>query len=93
MENKTRTNAGCAGERGLHSKSTATEVQHARILALLALHPCTTEELTKAGIFRAAARIGELRRMGHDILTTRIQLIDRDGFTHHGVALYSLEAA
>lgn len=84
------TKAGSAGRRGLNSKSTATAAQHARILRLLMHRPHNTEELQQAGIFRVSARIRELRRQGHDIITARIQLTDRDGFTHYGVALYSL---
>ena len=78
------------GRRGINSKTTATAAQHARILHLLAIRPHNTEELQKAGVFRVSARIRELRRMGHNITTARIPLTDRDGFTHYGVALYSL---
>lgn len=80
-----------AGGRGINSKSTATGAQHARILALLALRPRTTEDLRKAGIFQVSARIRELRHMGYHITTERIPFVDRDGYTHQGVALYSLE--
>lgn len=87
---KSPTNGAYAGGRGVNSKSTATAVQQTRILSLLAIHPHNTEELQKAGIFRVSARIRELRRLDHDIRTVRISLIDRDGFVHSGVALYSL---
>jgi len=80
-----------AGRRGFNSKSTATAAQHARILALLARRPQNTEELRKAGIFQVSTRIIELRAMGYNIKTDRITLWDRDGFRHHGVALYSLQ--
>lgn len=93
MERKSPTNGACTGGRGFNSKSTATAMQQARTLSLLAIRPRNTEELQKAGIFRVSARIRELRRQGHDIRTARISLVDRDGFVHHGVALYSLEAA
>ncbi|MBV2179908.1 MAG: helix-turn-helix domain-containing protein [Castellaniella sp.] len=79
-----------AGRRGINSKSSATEAQYQRILALLAARPHSTEDLRKAGIFQVSARIKELRMMGHFIKTDRITLTDRDGFPHHGVALYSL---
>lgn len=90
MERKSPTDGACAGERGFNSKSTATALQQARILSLLAIRPRNTEELQKAGVFRVSARVRELRRLGHDITTHRIPLTDRDGFTHYGVALYSL---
>lgn len=82
---------GRNGQRGLNSKSTATATQHARILRLLFKRPRNTEELQRAGIFRVSARIRELRWRGFNIVTSRIQLTDRDGFTHYGVALYTLE--
>jgi hypothetical protein len=79
-----------AGWRGFNSKSTATAAQYATILALLAIRPYNTEELRQHGVYQVSARIKELRSMGHDIRTGRINLWDRDGFLHRGVALYSL---
>ena len=32
----------------------------------------------------------ELRRAGYPITSARITSVDSDGFSHHGVALYSL---
>ncbi|CAM5185484.1 Helix-turn-helix domain-containing protein OS=Castellaniella sp OX=1955812 GN=EPN31_12155 PE=4 SV=1 [Castellaniella denitrificans] len=90
MKKKTPKAGGYAGRRGIHSKSSATQVQYQRILALLAIRPHSTEDLRKAGIFQVSARIKELRGMGHPIITDRITMTDRDGFAHHGVALYSL---
>ena len=90
-QKKTCATMGRTGQRGLNSKSTATAVQHTRILRLLLKRPRNTEELQRVGIFRVSARIRELRRRGFNIVTARIPLTDRDGFTHYGVALYSLE--
>ncbi|MGX5659384.1 helix-turn-helix domain-containing protein [Castellaniella ginsengisoli] len=90
-QKKICTKAGRTSQRGFDSKSTATAVQHTRILRLLLKRPRNTEELQRAGIFRVSARIRELRRRGFNIVTSRIQLTDRDGFIHYGVALYSLE--
>jgi hypothetical protein len=72
-------------------KSTATEAQRERILAALRRRPQTTSDLRQIGIFQAATRIKELRdRFGYRIDTTRVTLVDPDGFTHVGAALYSL---
>lgn len=74
-----------------NEKSSSATAQRARILALLAAHPCTTEELRQAGVYQAPARIKELRAMGHQITTARVSILDRDGFERRGVALYSLQ--
>lgn len=93
QKRKSPSEGAYAGRRGFNSKSTATAAQHARILSMLAVRPCTTEDFRKAGVFQVSTRILELRRMGHNIPAGRISLTDRDGFTHHGVALYSLVEA
>lgn len=90
MERKSPTNGACAGERGFNSKSTVTAAQYVTILTLLAIRPHNTEELRRQGVYQVSARVKELRMMGHDIRTARINLWDRDGFLHRGVALYSL---
>ena len=89
---KSPTRGPDAGGRGFNHKSTATEAQYGRILALLAIRPHNTEELRKAGVFQVSARIRELRLRGYPIDTQRVSLWDRDGFEHSGVALYSLGA-
>jgi hypothetical protein len=84
---KKHTNSSCQ----FSPKSTATEAQRDRILAALRRRPQTTSDLRQIGIFQAATRIKELRdRFGYRIDTTRVTLVDPDGFTHVGAALYSL---
>ncbi len=74
------------------SKSTATEVQRARVLAALRMRPRTSYELRCLGIYQSAARVKELRdRFGFNITTDRINLVDGDGYWHRGCALYSLQ--
>lgn len=90
QERKSPSKGAYAGRRGFNHKSTATAAQHARILVLLAIRPQSTEDLRKAGIFQVSTRVLELRRLGYDIVTARIPWTDRDGYVHHGVALYSL---
>lgn len=66
------------------------EAQHATILRLLATRPHTSYELRRAGCYQCPTRVLELRRAGHAIDTTRVTVVDQDGFEHPRVALYSL---
>lgn len=72
------------------AKSTATEAQRDRILAALRRRPQTTCDLRQLGAFQCATRIKELRELGHRIITTRVTLVDPDGWTHPRAAIYSL---
>lgn len=71
-------------------KSTASADQRLRILNLLRNRPHNCYELRRAGCFQAPTRIFELRHQGFNIETTRVVVIDAEGFTHQGVALYTL---
>jgi len=72
-------------------KSTHSQAQRARIIEALRRRPQTTEDLRKLGIFQAPARVKELRdRYGFEIETTRVTLVDREGYLHPGAALYTL---
>ena len=58
-----------------------------QILEMLQRGPVTAmDALTEAGCFRLAARINDLRRDGHDIVTTTIET---DGGKH--IAQYTLK--
>lgn len=74
----------------LKSRSTATDDQHRKLVALLRLGPQTTYSLRKHGLAQCAARVFYLRAMGYNITTERVKAIDSDGFTHVGVARYTL---
>lgn len=74
----------------IRSRSTSTEVQHDKLLALLRQGPQTTYALRKNGIAQTSTRIFELREEGHLINTERVQAFDSDGFLHVGVARYTL---
>jgi len=74
----------------LKSKSTSTETQQKKCLALLKLGPQTSYSLRANGIAQCAARIFELRAMGHVITTERVKAIDSDKFVHVGAARYHL---
>lgn len=71
-------------------RSTATEAQRERIAALLRMRPHNGYELRRAGCYQCPTRIFELRARGYDIETQRVSVVDRDGFSHKGVALYVL---
>ena len=71
-------------------KSTSGEAQRRRILEALRLHPRNTYELRRMGCFQAPTRILELRRAGYRIRTSRVVVVDADGYRHGNVALYSL---
>jgi hypothetical protein len=73
-------------------RSTATEAQRERIAALLRMRPHNGYELRRAGCYQCPTRIFELRARGYDIETQRVSVVDRDGFSHRGVALYVLLA-
>jgi hypothetical protein len=73
------------------AKSPHSKAQRQRILQALRQRPQTTEDLRRIGIFQAPARIKELRDRFHfDIETTRLTVIDREGFPHPRAALYVL---
>lgn len=73
------------------SKSTATREQYKRIIEALRMRPQTSYDLRRLGIYQAPARIKELRdRHGYSITTDPVVIVDRDGYHHARVALYSL---
>ncbi len=75
------------------SKSTATAAQYQRIVQALRRRPHTSYELmTIAGVYHPPSRIFELRAMGFVITKTPLTVVDRDGYAHAGVALYSLDS-
>lgn len=72
------------------ARSTATEAQIERLLSMLRSRPRHTHELRKNGISHPAGRVKDLEYRGYVIGSDRITTIDSDGFSHVGVALYSL---
>jgi hypothetical protein len=75
----------------LDSKSTANEVQLAKVLALLRQGPKTTIELRHHAIMMPAARVFQLKRE-HDctITTELVTLYDDQGVRHRSCARYHL---
>lgn len=77
----------------LASKSTATAVQKAKVMALLRQGPKTTMELREHGIMMPAARVFQLKREHkHSITTELLPLFDRQGIRHSKCARYHLIA-
>lgn len=75
------------------SKSTATREQYKRIIEALRIRPQTSYDLRRIGIYQAPARIKELRdKFSYSITTDPVVIVDRDGYHHARVALYTLVA-
>ncbi|CAM5792701.1 helix-turn-helix domain-containing protein [Ottowia pentelensis] len=75
----------------MDSKSTATEAQRKRVIEALRLRPQTSYDLRRLGIYQAPARVKELRdKFGYSITTDPVVIVDRDGYHHARVALYTL---
>ena len=73
------------------SKSSASREQYKRIIEALRLRPQTSYDLRRLGVYQAPARIKELRdRFGYVITTDPVVIVDRDGYHHARVALYTL---
>jgi hypothetical protein len=72
-------------------QATATGAQQVRIIKALRVGPKTSHDLRKLGVYHVAGRIKELRdEFGCHISTHPVTLIDGDGFSHRGCALYTL---
>lgn len=77
----------------LANKSTATEVQLEKVLALLRQGPKTTIELRQNGIMMPAARVFSLKRdFKQNITTELLALYDAEGIRHSKCARYHLIA-
>ena len=72
------------------NKSTAGEDQRQRIIDALHRRPQTSYDLRRIGCYQCPTRVFELRQLGYEIETSRVVVVDADGFRHGGVALYSL---
>ncbi|WP_175765097.1 helix-turn-helix domain-containing protein [Burkholderia ambifaria] len=78
------------GDASISPRALSATQQRALILRILSQRSAHTHELRAHGISHPAARVIELRRAGYSITSSRITSVDSDGFSHHGVALYSL---
>ena len=90
QQHHTALKASCTVPHVLASKATSTVLQRQRALELLKIAPQTTYSLRRKGISHPAQRLKELIRNGYLITSTRVTAVDSDGYTHVGVALYSL---
>lgn len=76
--------------KAIRSRSTGTDAQFARIVALLRSGPQTTYSLRKHGIAQTSSRIWDLRARGYVINTELCDAYDTDGYLHFRVAKYAL---
>jgi len=77
----------------LCNKSTSTEVQLEKIMALLRQGPKTTIDLRNQGIMMPAARVHQLKHeCNHTITSEWVTLYDANGFRHSKCARYHLVA-
>lgn len=74
----------------LSSKSTERQAQVNKLFALLKIRPHHTYELRRLGISHPAGRVQNLEEEGHHIDSARVTVVDEHGYSHVGVALYSL---
>ncbi len=74
----------------LTSRSTATEAQNDKLAELLEIAPRHTHELRRLGISHPAGRVQDLEARGYVIGSDRVTTVDDFGFTHKGVARYSI---
>lgn len=81
-----------ADYKAIKSRSTGTDAQFARLIALLRNGPQTTYALRKHGIAQTSSRIWDLRARGYNILTELVDAYDSDGYLHARVARYTLMA-
>lgn len=72
-------------------QDTTTQAQRARLLDALELGPITTiDARSRLNIMMPAARVKELRSLGHPIVTHLRDLYDDQGRRHSRVAVYYL---
>ncbi len=83
-----------AGPKESRLDNTSGHAQRKRLLAHIHLYGFVTTITARShlNVMMPAARIKELREAGHPIKTHRLTLMDDQGRTHHGVALYYLGA-
>ncbi|HFT1819534.1 helix-turn-helix domain-containing protein [Pseudomonas aeruginosa] len=83
-----------ASPKNMRIHDTSGEAQRTRLLARLQLGPVDTLTARRElNILMPAARIKELKDLGHVIHAHRITLTDEQGRTHCGIALYYLPTA
>ena len=76
----------------LNSRSSATEAQRARIVAMMPPGiERSTFDFRRAGIMQSSTRIFELRALGYRIETVaRRDMFDAEGYRHTRVAVYMM---
>ncbi|MEH6365558.1 MULTISPECIES: helix-turn-helix domain-containing protein [Pseudomonas] len=83
-----------ASSKNSHLNNTSVHAQRARLLERFHQVGSVTTIAARndLNIMMPAARVKELRELGHPIKTHRITMTDEQGRTHQGVALYYIGA-
>lgn len=74
-----------AGAKGLSNAE-----QRALVLSTLAINGQTSYFFRNNGCYQVPTRVHELRKLGHDIKTTFVTIVDAGGWTHPRCAFYEL---
>lgn len=90
VSKETQQSKSTTDDATLKSRSTSTEAQRAKLLALLRIKPRTTIELREHGIMMPATRVFELKKLGNVITSQLITQFDHNGFLHPKTARYHL---
>lgn len=91
MTDKKKADQQASPKHNANLHDTSTNAQRIRLLARVQAGPVDTiTARSELNIMMPAARVKELRELGHPIKTHRITLTDEHGRTHRGVALYYL---
>lgn len=77
-------------QKAIANKSTEREAQNRKLVALLRTRSHHTYELRNQGISHPAGRVQDLEEAGYVIQSDRATVVDDKGFSHPGVAVYSL---
>lgn len=91
MTDKKKADQQASPKKKTHLHDSSANAQRSRLLERLHAGPVDTITARRElNILMPAARVKELRELGHPIKTHRTTLTDDHGRTHHGVALYYL---
>ena len=75
------------------NNTTPTTLDNYVLSRLLESSGITTYDFYQEGVITPANAVCRLRKKGHDIVTTRVTVVDDHGIFHKRVAKYSLDVA
>ncbi len=77
-------------QAGAGAKALSNAEQRALVLSTLAVNGQTSYFFRNNGCYQVPTRVHELRKLGHDIKTTLVTIVDAGGWTHPRCAFYEL---